>query len=146
MKLSTRTRYGTRLMLELGIHYDQGPIFLKDIAKLEDISEKYLSQIIIPLKNSGLVNSFRGAHGGYVLAKPPNKISMRSIIEVLEGNLSLVDCVKKPSLCSRVSMCTTRSLWGLLSDKVGEVLQEMTLLDLVNQCKNKKSHVINYCI
>ncbi|MGD0280318.1 MAG: Rrf2 family transcriptional regulator, partial [Smithella sp.] len=77
MKLSTRARYGVRLMVALAVNYDKGPVFLKDVAKGENISEKYLSLIIIPLRRIGLVNSIRGAHGGYLLAKDPSQITMK---------------------------------------------------------------------
>ncbi len=146
MKISTKARYGTRLMLELGLHYEQGPVLLKDIARIEDISEKYLSQIVIPLKNSGLVNSFRGARGGYVLARHPAQINMREIVEVLEGEINLVDCVKTPALCSRTSMCVTRSLWSKMGQKMIQVLEDLTLADLIDECINKNCKSIVYSI
>jgi Rrf2 family protein len=146
MKISTKARYGTRLMLELGLHYEQGPVLLKDIARLEDISEKYLSQIVIPLKNSGLVNSFRGARGGYVLARPPAKINMREVVEVLEGEINLVDCVKTPAACSRTSVCVTRTLWGKMGQQMARVLEDLTLADLVDECQNKNCSSIMYSI
>ena len=85
MNISTRTRYGTRLMLELGLNYGKEPLLLREIAASQEISEKYLSQIIIPLKAAGLVNSFRGARGGYILAKPPKQITLNDIV----GNVFL---------------------------------------------------------
>src|SRR4030042_540461 len=94
MKLSTRTRYGVRLMVALALNYGKDPVFLKDIAKGENISEKYLSLIIIPLRGVNLVNSVRGAHGGYNLSKEPSQITLKEIVDVLEGECSLVDCVK----------------------------------------------------
>ena len=138
MRLSTRARYGTRLMLELALNYDSGTIFLKDIAKKEEISEKYLSHLIIPLKASGLIYSSRGAHGGYMLAKPPSQIKLEEIVNVLEGDMSFVECVKNPSICSRVSKCTTRDVWEQLDKKVSDVLNSVTLEDLVNSHKKIK--------
>lgn len=146
MKISTKARYGTRLMLELGLHYDQGPILLKDIAKLENISEKYLSQIVISLKNAGLVNSFRGARGGYILAKEPGQINMKEVVNALEGEIGLVDCVKSSSLCERTTNCVTQSLWAQMSQKMIQVLEGFTLADLVEQCREKKSKSIVYSI
>ena len=105
MKLSTRARYGVRLMVALAFNYGKGPVFLKDIAKGENISEKYLSLIIIPLRRVGLVNSIRGAYGGYILAKDPSQITMKEIVDVLEGDCSLVDCVKNPSTCPGANLC-----------------------------------------
>ena len=94
MKITTRSRYGVRLMLELARNFDKGQVLLKDIARNEEISEKYLSLIIIPLRTAGLVQSTRGAHGGYSLTRPPEEITLKDIVQVLEGGISLVDCVE----------------------------------------------------
>ena len=107
MRLSTRSRYGVRMMLALGASEQKSPIFLKDIARSEEISEKYLSQIIIPLKAQGLVTPFRGAHGGYILSRPASQIKLREIIEPLEGDLCLVDCVTNAEVCHRSTECIT---------------------------------------
>ena len=133
-------------MLELGVYYGKGPVFLRDIAKREDISEKYLSQIIIPLKSAGLVDSIRGAHGGYMLAKPPKKITMREIVEVLEGSLNLVECVRTPSKCARVSQCITRDLWSKLSESITKTLDKVTLDGLVKDYREKKGQMVDYHI
>lgn len=137
MKLSTRSRYGVRLMLELALNNGKGQVLLKDIAREEDISEKYLSLIIIPLKSAGLVTSTRGAHGGYALAKPPSTITLREIVEVLEGDTCLVDCVKNPDACPRVDTCASRDLWVVLSGKISETLGSITLADLAGKSRDK---------
>ena len=93
MKLSARARYGVRLMLALARNYEKSPVYLKNIAREEELSEKYLSLLVIPLRRVGLVISTRGAHGGYNLARLPSKITLKEIVDVLEGNC-LVDCVK----------------------------------------------------
>jgi Rrf2 family protein len=131
MKLSTRTRYGVRLMLDLARQYGQGSVYLREIAAREDISEKYLSQIIILLRGGGLVRSIRGAHGGYTLAKPPAEITLREIVEPLEGDNCLVDCVKHPSTCHRVPTCAARDIWAMLGKKISETLDSVTLEQLV---------------
>ena len=146
MRISTRTRYGTRLMLELGIHFEAGPVFLKDIAKAEDISEKYLSQIIIPLKALGLVNSFRGAKGGYVLTKAPKEITLGKIVNILEGGFELLSCVNNPGACQRVSICVTRDVWNLLGKTIANTLDLITLEDLVKAYKEKKEIAFIYNI
>jgi len=138
MKLSTRSRYGVRLMLALGVKSEQGPIFLKDIARSEDISEKYLSQIIIPLKARGLVSTFRGAHGGYVLSRPAAAITLREIVESLEGDLCLVDCVAIPEVCDRATDCVTRDIWSEMSALVLKFLDRITLDDLIKNYKKQK--------
>jgi len=137
MKLSTRGRYGVRLMLDLALHYGEGPILLRDIAERQEISEKYLWQIINPLKTTGLVNSLRGAHGGYVLGKPPESISIKAILQVLEGPLCLVDCVDNPSLCERAPSCISRDIWGDASKSMQQTLEDTTLAAMVERQKEK---------
>ncbi len=137
MKLSTRTRYGVRLMLALARNYGKGPVYLKDIALQEGISEKYLSLIIIPLRAVGLVSSTRGAHGGYSLSRPPSEITLEDIMEVLEDNC-LVDCVKDPSACPRASTCASRDIWAMLGGKISEILGSTTLENLL-EIKREKS-------
>ena len=137
MKLSTRTRYGVRMMLDLACRYGDGPIYLKDVAAREDISEKYLSQIIIPLRSRGLVLSTRGAHGGYSLAKAPEEITLREIMEPLEGGCSLVDCVEHASVCDRVPTCAARDIWAMLGERISESLSSVTLGDLARMNREK---------
>ncbi|HET6488626.1 MAG TPA: Rrf2 family transcriptional regulator [Syntrophales bacterium] len=129
MKISARARYGVRLMMVLARNYGNGPIYLKDIAREEDISEKYLGQIIIPLRGAGLVLSSRGSHGGYMLAREPAEINLREIVEILEGDC-LVRCIKDPSTCSRVSTCASRDIWILLGGKISETLGSVSLAEL----------------
>ena len=132
MRLSTRARYGVRLMLELALNYNKGNTLLKSIAKKECISEKYLSHLVIPLKARRLIVSSRGAHGGYRLAKPPSDINLKSVVQTLEGGLSLVECVDNPSICGRVSNCSTRAVWEILDKKISDTLSSITLEDLIS--------------
>lgn len=131
MKLSTRSRYGTRLMLDLAKFYDQSPIPLAEIAKRQKLSVKYLEQLIIPLKASGLIQSVRGARGGYRLARSPERITVGQVIEVLEGDLSMVDCVKNPKACKLRVHCLTRPLWQGVSRLIKEYLSSLTLKDVL---------------
>ncbi len=146
MRLSTRAQYGTLLMLNLALKYGKGPILLKDIAQSEGISEKYLSQIIIPLKASGLVKSFRGPHGGYVLAKPGKFITMKDIVEVLEGTADLIGYDKNVSQANRSSVSVTRNLWNGLGEKISQTLAAVTLADLEKQCRELEENAITYSI
>lgn len=130
MKLSTRARYGVRMMLVLARNYGEGSIYLKEIAKSEEISEKYLSQIIIPLKWVGLVKSIRGAHGGYALAKSPSNITLKDIVDILEGNC-LIDCIKDSEACPRMKKCASREIWRMLDSKISDILESFTLERLV---------------
>lgn len=131
MKLSTRARYGLRLMMALARRKGEGPCYLKDIAREEGISEKYLGQIVIPLRAKGLIISFRGARGGYILSRPASSISLREIIEPLEGDIDLVECVNNASLCERSLSCGARNLWCGLSGLILEFLDSLTLEDIV---------------
>ncbi len=148
MKLSTKGRYGVRLMIDLAAHYGEGPILLREIAKREEISEKYLSNLVNPLKATGLVEATRGVHGGYVLAKPPDEITMQEIVEVLEGSLCLVDCVEKPLICSRTSRCIAHDLWKEMAQGMAQVLKKYTLADMVVRQKAKRDNLThdNYVI
>lgn len=146
MKLSTRTRYGVRLMVALAVNYGKGPVFLKDIAKGENISEKYLSLIIIPLRAANLVNSVRGAHGGYNLSKDPSKIRLKEIVDVLEGDCSLVDCVKNPSSCTRLPICASHDVWEMVGNKISEVLSSITLDKLLKMNQEKAGNIVMHDI
>jgi len=146
MKLSTRSRYGVRLMLELALNNTRSSVYLREIAKEEEISEKYLSLIIIPLKAAGLVNSQRGAHGGYTLAKPASQITLKEIVDVLEGDTCLVDCVKNPKACSRSDTCASRDLWTTLSERISQTLGSFTLEDLVKKSREKGERAAMYHI
>jgi len=141
MKLSTRSRYGTRLMLKLALNYQKGPISLKDIAQQEEMSEKYLSQLVIPLRASGLIYSLRGFQGGYQLSKSPSQISIKDIVQALEGNISPVECVKNPSICSKADDCSVRDIWGNLYKKIHETLDSVSLKDLLESKELKEELV-----
>jgi len=133
-------------MLELALYYGKGPVLLKDIAKREEISEGYLEHLLPPLKAAGLVNSSRGAHGGYTLAKTPSKITLREVVQALEGPLSLVECVDTPNVCQRVRFCVTRDIWKKLGEKISQTLESVTLKDMVEMQKNKGETSLIYNI
>ena len=133
-------------MAALALNYGKTPAFLKDIAKGENISEKYLSLIIIPLRRVGLVNSIRGAHGGYSLAKDPSQITMKEIVDVLEGDCSLVDCVKNPSSCSRVPICASHDIWAIIGGKISKTLSSITLDMLVKMNQEKAGNAMMHNI
>ena len=147
LRLSTKGRYGTRVMLELALNYGKGPMLLKDIAEKQEISVGYLEQIIPSLKAANLVSSSRGAHGGYTLAKPPSEINLKEVVSVLEGSLTLVECIKSPNVCNRVNFCAARDLWDELSENLDKTLKSKTLQDLVEKHRNKeKSQPLMYSI
>ena len=137
VELLTRARYGVRLMLDLALHYGEGPVPLKDIAQRQEISEKYLWNLAWSLKTMGLIRSTRGSYGGFALAKPPSEIDMEEIVRALEGSLCLVECVDDPSICNRVQICVSRDLWIALSDSVAQILGAVTLEDMVESRRKK---------
>ena len=146
MKISTRARYGTRLMLELGLRYGKGPVFLGGIARAEDISEKYLSQIIIPLRAAGLVNSVRGAKGGYMLARPASAITLKQIVEVLEGGFDLAGTDKNNQDSQKPSQRVMRDVWESLGSTISQTLSEVTIETLLKMYRNKREETISYNI
>lgn len=145
MKLSTKGRYGVRLMFDLAMHEGNGPVVLKDIAERQGISEKYLSNLIPLLKNAGLVNAARGSHGGYSLAKPTREITMKDILLVLEGSICLVDCTEKPLVCERSNDCLVREIWSEVTGKMLAALESFTLESMLERY-NFKKRVLSYSI
>jgi Rrf2 family protein len=138
MKISTRIRYGARAVLELASHYGEGPIELKEIARRENISLKYLEQVIVPLRTAGLVKSVRGSKGGYSLAKPPSGICLRDLVEILEGPFNLVECLNDPKACQRVDSCVTRDIWKEVSEAIYGIFDSITFEDMVNRKRAKQ--------
>jgi Rrf2 family cysteine metabolism transcriptional repressor len=139
MKISTKIRYGTRAMLELASHYGEGPIELREIAKREDISLKYLEQVIVPLRTAGLVKSARGSKGGYSLAKHPSEIYLNDLVETLDGPLNLIECLGDPKVCQKVQSCITRDIWQEVSEAIDGVFRSVTLEDMVHRKKEKEA-------
>ena len=131
MKLSTRSRYGTRMLLDLAQHYNQGPVQLGEIAKRQNISLKYLEQIIIPLKKAHYVASVRGPKGGHMLAKPPELITVGEIVALLEEGDSLVECAEHAELCERSPDCPTRLIWQEAAQAMFDKLKAISLADLL---------------
>lgn len=141
MRISTRGRYGIRALLDLAMRWGQGPVQLKDIAQNQEVSLQYLEHLVRPLIAAGLVRSMRGAHGGVWLAKPPEEIKLSEVIEALVGSIAPVECVDDPKVCDRSDRCATRDVWCDLKRVMDEVLESMTLQDLVIRQKAKEQQV-----
>ena len=124
-------------MTALAHEYGGKSLFLKDIAASEEISEKYLSLIVIPLRAAGLITSSRGAHGGYTLGRDPRDVTLCEIVEALEGETCLVHCVKQPSACDRAAICPTRDIWDVLGQKIRETLNSVSIADLAKLKREK---------
>ena len=139
MKLSTKGRYGVRLMFDLALHAGDGPITLKDIAARQEISEKYLSNLIPLLKNAGLVHSVRGSQGGYTLARPPREITVKDILLVLEGSMCLTECTEKPLLCNAPRTALFGTYGPRVTEKMLAALESFTLAEMVERQRLKKT-------
>ncbi len=139
MRLSTKGRYGARAMLDLALNSGKGPVLLREIAKRQEVSEKYLEHSITTLRKAGLVRSIRGARGGYVLAKLPSQIRLSEIMEVLEGSMAPVECVDDPQVCQRAQLCVTRDIWAEMKEAIDNILESITLQDMVERQNRKKN-------
>jgi len=135
MKLSTRTRYAMRAVLELAANYGKGPMQTRVIAKQQEISVKYLEQLMAALKSAGLIRSQRGAKGGYVLAQPPEKIKLSDIFDVFEGPVATVECVVNEDYCSRSADCVARQIWTEVQRAIRNILESITLKDALERAK-----------
>lgn len=136
MKLSTRTRYAVRAIIELAQNKNEKPLQLKIIAQRQEISIKYLEQLMAVLRSGGFVRSVRGSKGGYVLAKAPDQIRLNDVIHRLEGPVATVECVEGEESCARSADCAARSLWMQVEQAIEKVLQSVTLQDLVDRANN----------
>jgi Rrf2 family transcriptional regulator, cysteine metabolism repressor len=139
MKISTKGRYGIRAMLELALHYSDSPIMVKDIARRQSISERYLEQLLLLLKVAGFVKASRGTHGGFILSRPPSEIKLNTIINALEGPISLVDCVDAPDLYPKASYCAMHDIWLEVGKAMDEVLESITLKELAERQVKKEA-------
>ncbi len=133
MKLSTKGRYTTRAMFDLAMHFGEGLIQVKDIAKNQEISGRYLEQLLLPLKAAGLLRSTRGANGGFELAKRPSEIRLIDVIHIAEGSTAPVECVDDALVCPRSATCVTREVWVKIKDATDQILESTTLQDLINR-------------
>lgn len=137
MKISTKGRYALRIMIDLAIHVDMGPIRVKDIANRQNISEKYLEQIISLFNKAGYVKSIRGAQGGYLLTKEPKEYTAGMILRLAEGSIAPVSCVDDSlEACEKKGACVSAMLWQKMNDAVNEVVDHTTLQDLVDWQNN----------
>ena len=125
-------------------HYDAGPIQIGDIAKRQDISVKYLEQLIIPLKKAEYVKSVRGPKGGHMLARPPGEITVWEIVKALEGEVNLTRCIEDPAICDRSDTCLTRNVWKVATKAMLDKLNSISLSDMIK--KNKRFKGGKKCI
>ena len=142
MRLTTRSRYGTRMALDIAQHCDKGLVRIQDIAERQGVSIKYLEKLIRNLKQAGFIKSKRGPRGGHTLARPASEIPMGEVVRVLEGDDSLVECRAGTDDCERVEVCLTRRLWREAADAMYDRLNSFTLADMLadaEQCSSSES-------
>lgn len=137
MKLSTKGRYGVKAMVELAINYGEAPVSIKTISQRQNISEYYLEQLFSPLRKANLIKSIRGAQGGYILGKDPKDIKVSDVMYVLEGPIEIADCIEG-TLCNNIDCCATRLLWTKIKNSIDEVMESITLQDIVDDYENMK--------
>lgn len=134
MKVSTRGEYGVRAMVALAHHYGNGPLSITEIAKESSVPTAYLEQLIAPLRRAGLVESKRGAHGGYTLSRRPDEVRIGDVYRVMEGPVAPMDCVSEDlteQTCPLIDGCETRPIWLKVRDSIAEALDSTTLADLI---------------
>ena len=137
MRLSTKGQYAVRAMTVVAMHEAQGPVPLRFVAEIEDISAQYLEQIFMELRRAKLVSGQRGAKGGYTLARPAEAITAGDIVQAVEGPIKLVDCDHAGG-CERVHVCATYELWNKVSESMRQVMDGATLRDLANWANKKQ--------
>ena len=148
MKISTKGRYGLQILIDLATHDPEKPRMLKDIAESQQISEKYISRLVIDLRRAGLIRSVRGVKGGFHLAKLPEEITLLKVLETMEGPVSVVECVKSPEKCKRQMLCPARSIWKKLNDDIRGLTSKITLDDILNAYRRQDAEngINDYCI
>ena len=138
MKISTKRRYALRLMADIAQHGGDGPVSLRDTARRQQLSDKYLEQIVTPLAKAGLVRSVRGAGGGYLLTRAPEEYSVGDILRPVEGDLAPVECATDEGYCEHSCDCITVELWQEIHRAVSAVVDSTTLADLLERQRAKQ--------
>ncbi len=146
MKMSTKGRYGLRVMVELACHFGRGPVLVEDIAKNQEISGKYIHVLAAGLKSAGLVYAVRGPNGGYELTRSPANITALDVVSALEGKSTPVQCVADPSYCARSARCAAHDLWCEVAAAVDSVLSNLTLEQLAMRQRAKQEAPLTYHI
>ena len=141
MKISTKGRYGVRFMLDLAVHGKEGVVTLKAVARRQQISEKYLWQVVTPLKSAGLIAATVGAKGGYTLARDPAKVTLKDILDPLEGGCALVKCTRRAGACSRSSACVAREIWQEVSRALARAMEKITLKAMMEKFEAKQTGI-----
>jgi Rrf2 family protein len=147
MRVSTKGRYGVRFMMDLANHAKEGNVTLREVSRRQAISEKYLWQVVNPLKKEGLIRAVAGPGGGFTLARSPTAITLGDILAILEGEVSLVSCTDEPAACSRGNACAAKEVWKEVGRELTETLASITLADMAEKQRSMEQRVVKeYCI
>ena len=148
MKISTKGRYGLRILLDIALYrVGDKPRMIREIASNQEISEKYISRLIIELRKAGFVRSVRGVNGGYTLTRKPEDISVLDVLETMEGPVAIVDCTNSSGeACRRKPQCPTQRMWAEINQKIRNAFAAYTLKDLLELYVSNGETVIDYCI
>lgn len=147
LKLSARARYGLRILTDIALHaHDKAPRTTAAIAKAQQISEKFISRLVIPLRQAGMIRSQRGLAGGFRLARAPEDITLLEVVETMQGPLAILDCLAKPGLCARDRTCTTRLIWGDVNTAFANALAKISLGRVLQRTHVTDADLVDYCI
>jgi len=140
LRISTKGEYASRAMLEMTLHYGEKALHIREISKAQDIPERFLEQILLQIKRAGFLRSRKGPNGGYVLAKPPEKISVAEVLRVMDGPLAPIDCVSVTAheVCPRENSCGLRWLWKKNRDAIAEILEGTSFADVADMTRKAK--------
>lgn len=138
MKLSTKGKYGVKAMVDLAINQREDPVSIKSISQRQNISEYYLEQLFAPLRRAEIIRSIRGAQGGYMLNKDPDTVTVLEIMNILEGPIEISECLESGE-CTNIDGCATRTVWVKLKGAINEVMENITLQDIVDEYYKTRS-------
>ncbi len=147
MRLTTRSRYGTRMVMDIAKHEGHGPVRIQDTAERQNVSVNYLEVLIRELRKAGYIKSLRGPRGGHMLNIAPDQITLLDIVEVLEGDMHVVDCEKSPEMCSRREICVTKCIWRDMEKMIRRKLTSLTIKDLLRMdSEARSSDAEDFCV
>ncbi len=138
MKIPTKIRYGLRFLLDVAEHGDEGVVTLREASRRQGISQKYLWQVVAPLKSAGLITAERGKDGGFRLAREPRDVTIRDVYTAIEGDCSLVGCLTRPETCPRHEHCEVRDVWDEISQGLGDLMQRITLEQILERQRKRR--------
>ena len=140
MKLSTKIRYGTRAVIDIAQNSENGRTMLKDIAARQSLSPKYLDHILSAIRRAGLIKNIRGKGGGYILTKTPASITVKDIVEAVDGPFEPIECLSNTKTCKKVQSCGTRDVWLRMKEAVDDVFEEATVQSLLEKNSLNMKH------